>query len=178
MSMTIAMKTLAGAAPARTVLKPFEQPDGCVAMTQVLDTFIPFIAIWALAYLAYPVSYPLTLMLTVPAGGLLVRMTVIQHDCMHGSFLPTSRANRVVGHLSSVFNLVPFLVWRRQHATHHGVANNLERRTYNPWTNCRTAAEYAAMPPLRRAAYRLKCLTSAPMGQIEGFADWRISGSS
>ena len=41
------------------------------------------------------------------------------HDCGHGSCLPSSRANAVLGHLASVLCLMPYFPWKYQHALHH-----------------------------------------------------------
>jgi omega-6 fatty acid desaturase (delta-12 desaturase) len=140
----------------RGELVPFERSSWRIAGQQLANTFIPILAVWTLAYLAYPVSLPLAIALSAIGGGLLVRVTIIQHDCMHGSFMPSRRVNHWIGHLCSIFNLIPFLVWRRQHATHHGVANNLDRRTVDLWSNCITREEYLEMTRWGRIAYRVQ----------------------
>jgi len=40
-----------------------------------------------------------TLLLALPAGGILVRLFIIQHDCGHGSFFQSKRANHAAGWL-------------------------------------------------------------------------------
>ncbi len=42
-------------------------------------------------------SYWLTLALAVPAGGLLIRLFIILHDCGHGSFFRSRKACDAVG---------------------------------------------------------------------------------
>jgi len=44
---------------------------------------------------------------------------VIQHDLAHGGFFRTRWLNDVVGHLSSIFCLIPFFSWKQVHHHHH-----------------------------------------------------------
>ena len=44
-------------------------------------------------YVVFPLSPWLTLALAVPTGALLVRVFIVQHDCGHGSFFASRRAN-------------------------------------------------------------------------------------
>jgi len=64
-------------------------------------------------YWSLQLSYLVTLLLAVPAGALLVRVFIIQHDCGHGSFFASPRLNDWVGMLCSVFTLAPYASWRR-----------------------------------------------------------------
>ena len=56
-------------------------------------SLLPFLALWTLMYLALPVSYLLVLVLAVPAAGFLVRTYIVFHDCTHGSYFSSRRAN-------------------------------------------------------------------------------------
>ena len=67
-------------------------------------------------YLVYPLSPWLTLALALPTGALLVRVFIVQHDCGHGSFFASRRANVAVGRLCSLITLTPFANWSRQHS--------------------------------------------------------------
>jgi len=108
-------------------------------------------------YLAYPLSPWLTLALALPTGALLVRVFIIQHDCGHGSFFASRRANVSVGRLCSLATLTPFTNWSRQHAQHHGDWNNLDRGGGGAdiYSACLTVREYLALSPWRRLLYRL-----------------------
>lgn len=44
---------------------------------------------------------------------------VLHHDLAHGGFFRTKALNVVVGHLSSLFCLIPFNSWRQVHHHHH-----------------------------------------------------------
>ena len=94
---------------------------------QLLTSFGPFLAGCAAMYLVYPLSPWLTLALAVPTGALLVRVFIVQHDCGHGSFFASRRANALVGRLCSLITLTPFANWGRQHGLHHADWNNLDR---------------------------------------------------
>ena len=105
-------------------------------------------------YLVYPVSLWLTLALSVPTGMLLVRVFIVQHDCGHGSFFKTRRANDFLGRVLSVLTLTPYGSWKRGHAAHHASTGNLDRRGRGD-VETLTVAEYRASSRLRRVAYRL-----------------------
>jgi omega-6 fatty acid desaturase (delta-12 desaturase) len=98
--------------------------------------------------------YWLSLLLAVPAAGLLVRLFIIQHDCGHGSFFRSRSANDRLGRLLSVLTLTPYGSWAQGHAAHHASTGNLDRRgrgDVDTWT----VAEYRAATPLKRLFYRL-----------------------
>lgn len=107
-------------------------------------------------YLVYPVSPLLALALALPTGVLLVRVFIVQHDCGHGSFFSSKRANVIVGRLCSLVTLTPFANWARQHSMHHGNWNNLDRRNGSDlYSACLTVREYKAKTPWKRLLYRL-----------------------
>jgi omega-6 fatty acid desaturase (delta-12 desaturase) len=98
--------------------------------------------------------YWLTLLLALPAAGLLVRLFIIQHDCGHGSFFKRRSANDFVGRALSVLTLTPYGSWRQGHAIHHASAGNLDRRgrgDVDTWT----VGEYEVSSPLKKMLYRL-----------------------
>lgn len=107
-------------------------------------------------YLVYPVSPLLTLALSLPAGALMVRVFIVQHDCGHGSFFASRRANALTGRLCSMITLTPFANWGRQHSQHHANWNNLERTAGSDiYSACLTVREYRALSRWRRLLYWL-----------------------
>ena len=56
------------------------------AVFQLVTTLIPFFVLAALMTYLVPHALWATLLLSVPAAGLLVRLFIMQHDCGHGSF--------------------------------------------------------------------------------------------
>jgi omega-6 fatty acid desaturase (delta-12 desaturase) len=105
-------------------------------------------------WLSVRVSYWLALPLAVLAGGFLVRTFVIFHDCGHGSFFKSRRANEILGFITGVLTFTPFHHWRWEHSIHHGSSGDLDRRgTGDVWTM--TVREYLESSRWRRFAYRL-----------------------
>jgi omega-6 fatty acid desaturase (delta-12 desaturase) len=141
----------------RAAVEPFERPSIALAALQLVTSAGLYLAILALMYWSLNVSYWLTLALAFPAAGLLVRTFIVQHDCGHGSFLKSQRANDIIGALCGVLTLAPYQSWRRQHSQHHANWNNLDRRESGAdiYSSCLTVAEYGALPPRQRFFYRL-----------------------
>src|SRR5438045_7809093 len=98
--------------PVREELAAYARPCLRRSLLDILTSVVPYLALSVLMYLAYDVSYLLTLVLVLPAAGFLVRTFVVFHDCAHGSLLPSKRANRWVGRLLGLFVLSPFQRWR------------------------------------------------------------------
>jgi omega-6 fatty acid desaturase (delta-12 desaturase) len=144
-------------AAVRRAAAPFAQPERWRSIGQLATSFGPFLAGCAAMYLIGPVSFWLGLALAVPTGALLLRVFVIQHDCGHGSFFRSRRANRVVGWLCSLCTFTPYGNWARQHARHHADWNNLDSRQGGAdiYSACLTVREYRALPRRRRLLYRL-----------------------
>ncbi len=135
----------------------FARPCRNSAVLQIVTSFGPFLAGCVTMYLVYPVTPWLTLALAVPTGALLLRVFIIQHDCGHGSFFASRRANVAVGRLCSLITMTPFANWSRQHGLHHGDWNNLDRSDSGAdiYSACLTVRDYLALSPRRRLLYRL-----------------------
>ena len=124
------------------------------AVWQVASTTAAFIALVSVMILSLQISYLLTLLLAFPAAGLLIRFFIIQHDCGHGSFLPSRGANDVLGRLLSVLTLTPYGLWRREHNQHHASSGNLDRRGIGDITTL-TVEEYKSLSWRGRMKYRI-----------------------
>lgn len=124
------------------------------SIVQLVTTATPFIGLLAVMAWASHNLYWLTLLLALPAAGLLVRLFIIQHDCGHSSFFKSRAANDLVGRALSMLTLTPYYSWKRDHAAHHASTGNLDRRGRGD-VETMTVAEYQASPPLRKLAYRL-----------------------
>ncbi|TWJ42420.1 Fatty acid desaturase [Bacillus paralicheniformis] len=132
----------------------FAQPDTKNSLIQLFNTFIPFFGLWFLAYLSLDVSYLLTLGITVIAAGFLTRIFIIFHDCCHLSFFKQKRLNHILGFLTGVLTLFPYLQWQHSHSIHHATSSNLDKRgTGDIWLL--TVNEYKAAPLRTKIAYRL-----------------------
>jgi omega-6 fatty acid desaturase (delta-12 desaturase) len=138
----------------RSALTPYARPHLGRSLIDVATSVVPYLALWVLMYLALDVSYLLVVILTVPAAGFLVRTYIVFHDCAHGSFLPSRRANAWLGAILGLMTFTPFAKWRHEHAVHHGTAGDLDRRGVGD-VHTLTVAEYRALSPRRRLGYRL-----------------------
>jgi omega-6 fatty acid desaturase (delta-12 desaturase) len=105
-------------------------------------------------YFSLRVHYLLTLGLTLVAAGFLVRTFIIMHDCGHGAFFRSRRANDIVGFITGVLTLTPYLQWRRDHAIHHATSGDLEERGHGDVSTL-TVREYLALGRWRRFTYRV-----------------------
>lgn len=138
----------------RTALAPYEQPRLARSLLDIATSVVPYLALSAAMYVALDVSYLITLALAVPAAGFLLRTYILFHDCSHGSFLPSKRANTWLGSALGLLVYSPFMSWRHSHAVHHATAGDLDRRGVGD-VHTLTVAEYAAQPWHRRLSYRL-----------------------
>lgn len=121
---------------------------------QLATTGAAFFAAIAIAMWSVDYSYWLTLAIIVIAAGLLVRLFIIQHDCGHGSFFHSRRANDLVGRITSLLTLTPYGFWRMSHATHHASSGNLDKRGIGD-VDTLTVREYLNRSRWRRLSYRL-----------------------
>jgi len=132
----------------------YQQPSTPRALWQVANTFVPYAMLWGLMYLSLGVSWWLTILLAMLAGAFLVRIFIIFHDCGHGSFFGSRRANDVLGVIAGVLTFTPYYQWRWEHAIHHGTAGHLDKRGKGDvWTM--TVQEYLESSKRKRFAYRL-----------------------
>lgn len=137
-----------------TTLARYREPSTQRSLFELGATLVPFLALWALAWMALSISPWLALAVALLNGGFLVRIFIIQHDCGHGSFLPNRKAQDWVGRILGVLTLTPYAVWRRNHSIHHAHHGNLDRRGVGDVLTL-TIEEYRARSPLGRLMYRL-----------------------
>jgi len=132
----------------------YRRPVPVASLWQLANTLIPYLGLWALMLWSLQGSYWITLALAVPAAGFLVRVFIIFHDCGHGSFFRSRRANATVEFITGLLTFTPFRQWSHDHAVHHAAAGDLDRRgTGDVWTL--TVKEYLEGPLWKRIAYRL-----------------------
>lgn len=132
----------------------YQKPHPWRATWQIVNSFGSYVLLWYLMYLSLGVSWWLTAPLAVLASGVLVRVFIIFHDCGHGSYFVSRRANRIVGFVAGLLTFTPYGHWRWQHAVHHATAGDLDRRgAGDVWTL--TVQEYVQASRWRKFAYRL-----------------------
>ena len=138
----------------KRIVAEYQEPHRGRAAWQLVNTIGSYVALWGLLYWALQVSWWLTLPLAVLAGGLMVRVFILFHDCGHGSFFASRVANDVWGFVAGLLSFTPYYHWRWEHALHHASAGNLDRRGVGDiWTL--TVQEYLESSRWRRFAYRL-----------------------
>ncbi|MFG6113741.1 fatty acid desaturase [Halobacillus sp. MO56] len=138
----------------RKNVSAFAKPDMLAGIRQLINTLAPFFVLWFLAYQSLSVSVWLTVALASLAGGFVVRMFIIFHDCTHQSFFKSSKANRIIGNITGILTMFPFEKWKREHAIHHATSGNLDKRgTGDIWVM--TVDEYKEANVWQRLAYRL-----------------------
>ena len=138
----------------RHLLEPYWGADTRRSVGQLITSAVPFFALWYAMLRSLEVGYWLTLLLTLPTAGFLMRLFMIQHDCGHGSFFKTRAARDVVGFCIGVLTLVPYQYWRKTHAYHHAHSGNLDFRGFGDILTM-TVREYEARSPLGRLKYRM-----------------------
>jgi len=138
----------------KEIVARYQKPAVWRGFWQIVNTLVPYAALWYLMYLAVQVSWWIAVPLAVLAGAFLVRVFIIFHDCGHGSFFKSRQANDTLGVITGMLTLTPYYHWRWEHALHHSSAGDLDRRgTGDIWTL--TVQEYLESSRWRRFAYRL-----------------------
>jgi omega-6 fatty acid desaturase (delta-12 desaturase) len=138
----------------KQVVARYQQPSLWRSVWQLADTLIPYTVLWFLMYRSLAVSYWITLALAIPAAGFLVRVFIIHHDCGHGAFFKSQKANDICGFITGVLVFTPYHFWRWEHAVHHAGAGDLDRRGLGAvWTL--TVQEYLEASRWKRFTYRL-----------------------
>jgi acyl-lipid omega-6 desaturase (Delta-12 desaturase) len=138
----------------RDTLLAYTKPRALRSLGDVLSSVVPYLALSALIYLAIGISPLLALALSLPAAAFLLRTYIVFHDCAHGSFLRSRRANAWLGTGLGLLVFSPFVRWRHDHAVHHATAGDLDRRGVGDLVTL-TVAEYHARSWRGRMGYRL-----------------------
>ena len=138
----------------KEVVARYQKPSVGRAVWQLVNTLVPYAGLWVAMYFSLAVSWWLVVPLAVLAGGFLVRAFIIFHDCGHGSFFKSSKANHICGAITGVLTFTPYYHWRWEHAIHHSSSGDLDRRgTGDVWTL--TVQEYLESSRWKRFGYRL-----------------------
>ena len=137
------------------IVKKYQNPSTKIAVTQIVTSFLPFVALWVLMYFSLCVSYWLTLGLALLNAFFLVRIFIIQHDCGHQSFFRSRKMNDLVGIICSTISLIPYKYWAKSHNFHHGHNGRLEEdvRDIGDLPTL-TVAEYRELSMPKKLIYR------------------------
>src|SRR5436190_14633731 len=136
------------------IVAKYQQPSLPRALWQIVNTFGCYALLWWLMSVCLAVSWWLVVPLAILAGGFLVRIFIIFHDCGHGSYFKSARANDIVGFIAGVLTFTPYYHWRWEHNIHHASSGHLDKRGVGDiWTL--TVEEYLASSRWRKFRYRL-----------------------
>ena len=140
----------------RKLCASFARPLRGRAIWQLINTAVPFVLLWA--FMAQTVlwgwNYAWTVLLAIPMSGLFIRLFIIQHDCGHGSFFASRKADHMVGAALGVVTLFPYGYWKKTHAIHHATSGNLDRREFGD-VRTLTVEEYLKLSRVGRMNYRI-----------------------
>ena len=74
-------------------LAPYRSAQDGRAVYELLITLIPFLALWAGIWALMQAGHYWAVIGFIPAGGLIVRLFIVQHDCGHQSMFSNRRVN-------------------------------------------------------------------------------------
>ena len=86
----------------KKLVAEYQQPHVGRAVWQIVNTLVPIAAIWVSVYFLKDISLWLTIPPALLGGLFLVRAFIIFHDCGHGSFFKSKRANTAVGFITGM----------------------------------------------------------------------------
>jgi omega-6 fatty acid desaturase (delta-12 desaturase) len=112
----------------KKIVSRYAVPDMRQAIWTVANSLIPYIVQFYLALRSVEISLWLTVPLCVLAAGFMTRTFIIFHDCGHGSFFKSQKANDWVGIITGLVTFTAYHNWKHAHAVHHATAGDLDRR--------------------------------------------------
>jgi omega-6 fatty acid desaturase (delta-12 desaturase) len=138
----------------RSMVAGYKKSHALKSTWQLLSTLALYIILWICMYFSIGFSYWLTIALSLPAAGLTIRIFIFQHDCGHGSFYKHRKTNDFTGMLCSMFTLIPYHYWKKNHSIHHATAGNLNQRGIGDIYTM-TVREYLSLTKWGRFKYRI-----------------------
>lgn len=137
----------------KKMIAPYQRSDNQKAVGQLLNSLLPYIALWAVAVAALKVSFWLALPAILLNALFLVRLFILFHDCGHNALFSSTQINRVAGFWLGVLVWTPGEKWWHAHAIHHATSSNLDKRGIGDVMTL-TVEEYRQLPRLRQWGYR------------------------
>ena len=110
----------------RKLIIPYRKPTLSRSIWQIVNTLGPYFAIWALMIYFVQHSYWISFGLGTINGLLTIRLFIINHDCGHGSFFKSKKANSIVGFWTGALSFTPYEHWRYAHWNHHRKSGQYE----------------------------------------------------
>ena len=138
----------------RKDVAPFAKSETRKSIMQLVNTLTPLLVAWTLGFYLLQFSPWLTVACSVLAAGFVIRTFIIFHDCTHGSFFKSKKANDRVGFITGVLTSFPYEKWKREHTIHHATSSNLDKRGIGD-IDMLTVEEYMEKSKLGRLGYRM-----------------------
>ena len=136
------------------IMAAYAHPDLRKSLWQTINTLVPYFLLFYISMRSVDISFWLTLPLSILTAGFMVRAFIIFHDCGHGSFFKSQRANELLGIVTGILVFTPYQRWRHAHAIHHATSGDLDRRgTGDVYTM--TVEEYLKAPWWKKFGYRV-----------------------
>ncbi len=148
------MPNLEGKVSWQKIVSVYAKPDLHKSLWQIVNTLIPYFALFYFTMRSVDISFWLTLPLSILTAGFMVRAFIIFHDCGHGSFFKSQRANDVVGVFTGLLAFTPYYRWKHEHAIHHATSGDLDRRGVGD-VYTMTVQEYLDAPWWKKTGYRV-----------------------
>jgi len=145
---------LEGKASWQKIVAAYARPDLRKSLWQTINTLIPYFALFYISIRSVEISLWLTLPLSILTAGFMVRAFIIFHDCGHGSFFESQRANDLLGIVTGILAFTPYYRWKHQHAIHHATSGDLDRRGVGD-VYTMTVQEYLEAPWWKKFGYRV-----------------------
>ena len=135
------------------IVTRYNHSDPVKSWWQFSSNLLLYSIAWFLMFESLSISYWITLGLSLPAAGMLVRLFIIYHDCGHGSFFKSGKMSDIIGLLIGILSFTPYYHWSKNHQIHHDTAGNLDKRGIGDvWTM--TVAEYKESSQWGKIVYR------------------------
>jgi omega-6 fatty acid desaturase (delta-12 desaturase) len=112
----------------KKIVAQYAKPDVRQAIGQAASSLIPYVVLFYLALRSVEISLWLTVPLCILAAGFMTRTFIIFHDCGHGSYFKSQRANDWMGIVTGLITFTAYHNWKHAHAIHHATAGDLDRR--------------------------------------------------
>jgi omega-6 fatty acid desaturase (delta-12 desaturase) len=139
----------------QSAVAPFARADTTRAFLDVVTSVVPYLALIAAMLLLVDTSVLAALVLAVPTAGFLTRTFLVMHDCAHGAFLGSRRANQWLGVFTGIITLQAFACWRHDHIRHHAAGGDLSADGTGD-VEIISVQEFRALPRRGRLAYYLR----------------------
>jgi len=110
------------------IVSKYNHPSPLKSWLQFSINLFLYSITWFLMFESLSLSYWITLGLSIPAAGMLVRLFIIYHDCGHGSYFKSRKLRDVMGLFIGVLTFTPYYSWSNNHHIHHETAGNLDKR--------------------------------------------------